>query len=1246
MNFKYTLFVFCMALFAITISCSDDRDYYTPVSGTEPKIQASISMGTRAHDAVWDENDAIGLAMLVHEGKDIINDVFNYHYYTPTSNGDFIAGERTIYFPQNNERVTFRAYYPYMQGLTRDMLIPVSVADQRTPKDFDLMTAEHLSGFSKSDRNVHLRFHHRLSKVIFKFRAGEGEEFLPMDGITLNIKGMQTSATYDLINESLAVNENSMADINIPVRDNSADRYGIVLPRPAGEGVLFEFSSATGDVFKAAMSDTLNLNSGYKYTFYITFEANSVSLSVDIQDWLEGASAYYDIFGINYPAGESHGVNPGDQMAVYMKGDADYALLDTFTYNMNGTWSSRVPIYWEDIPYNPAQIKASMVSADPLNNTQLPDILLTEEINVQRNRGASLVFNHAASKVEVELRSTTFTQEQLDEATIILPGFLTGAHEERAALIPGTQRADILVDRTDKALGVAIFQPQSVSPEAAIVKVTINGRGYTAYTDDSGFLFEPGVAHRLVINLSENAVSLSARVVDWTPGLPSYYEALQVTSSAGETEGVMIGNVMNVYLNENNAYSLLSAFTYNGDGHWAANPEVYWEDINSDPAQMRSSIIASPALNPSQLPDILTSSVINVPQNSGANFVLRHAASKVVVGLLSNTFTDQQLRSATITMPNYLVGGYEQDGAFIGGTSRDDVTVDRTDPVNGIALFLPQSIEAGDPIIRITINGRDYTAHAGDNGFTFEPGVAYTLVVTFNEEAVSVSAKVVDWTTETVGLNANELGITVDGAEGVLDEEQMNVYTSVSADRPLLSTFTYHSGANTWSASPVVYWDDLPSPLTFYGSILRTPKYNDTQLDDYLVAAPVQGTTANGVEFTLSHAVAQVAVELVSTDNTFSADALAAMNITLPNYDMGGSVVNGLFVTGTSTGNITVQKNVGQTGNSALAFIQPQTIAAGTGVVTVTNPSTGRDYTVTYTDDIAFRAGVTTVIRIDMSKTPVTISARVIDWQTGTTINLIPSAIQVGGTLDNTADFFQNKTIHVYKLNDNFQSLTYSYLPTNTGYTWQGDQLYWDDQVQQLSLTGVYYPAQSLIPNIGNNVTVFSWNLPTDQTGGYDDYDLMMDRILLQSPQYVNFVFQHVLSKVRVELTSQEFTAAELSGAIVQLNNVVMTGSASLNSGTVTATTTRSFLNLKTDVDGSSYSGLVMPQTVTQGTQIVTITLRGYPNTPFTGTIQADLVFVPGRENVITLNLRKTEIELSSTLEEWQMGNTGNVVID
>ena len=478
----------------------------------------------------------------------------------------------------------------------------------------------------------------------------------------------------------------------------------------------------------------------------------------------------------------------------------------------------------------------------------------------------------------------------------------------------------------------------------------------------------------------------------------------------------------------------------------------------------------------------------------------------------------------------------------------------------------------------------------------------------------------------------------------------MNVYISEGASRRQLSTFTYNQSSDSWTASPAVYWENITGTPAFYGSILRAPKLNDTQLDDYLVAdavTPVEGTPVN---FTLRHPAAKVIVQLRSNDGTFSTTELSNMVITLPNYLIGAEVNNGVFEPDPS--NLTGDIRVEVVNNNATAIIRPQNAIAGRTVVNIQDPATGRDYPVTHSTNIQFSAGVATTLVIDMGKTAVAISANAIDWEQGAQIPLVPQAITISGTLDQSSTFFRNKTIYAYKLGDDFKELTYSYLPVSSGSTtfnWQGTEtLYWDDlNGQPLNITGVYYPEQASIPDVSQNSLTFPWNLPVNQSSGYDRYDIMMSRLSFQTPSYVNFNFTHILSRVRVRLVSDEFTATELQGASIMLNNMIVDGSASLNTGTATAANTPKNITplSETTDNGTEYSALVMPQTINTGTTIVTVTLRDYPTTPFPGILDRNLVFVPGKENVITITLRKTGILISATLEEWTMGDSGSIII-
>jgi len=747
-------------------------------------IQAGIGITTRAFDSQWETNDAIGIVMMNSDRTQIIDNIYNYRYYTPSGTESFepSSGEETLYFPQDGSSVYFKSYYPYLPDLSPDMTFPVSVEDQSNLPVIDAMTGEHLSGFSKADPNVHLRMHHRLSKLIFKYSMGEGMEDLPMFNSTITIHGMQTFGICDILNDTVYV-EDSMGDILIPDRGDDTQRTGIVMPRDAGEGVTFDFNFTDGSTFTAAMSDTLQLLSGHKYTFYITFEKTGVHFWVDIQDWIDTPPMYYEIINTVFPLEESEGVVPGDTMRVYMQGANDqFNFLDKFTYGDDNKWHSDNNIMWEDIPGESVTFRASTSFANPKNDTQLPDILTSDQVTTDRYHGTKLTFTHAGSRV--------------------------------------------------------------------------------------------------------------------------------------------------------------------------------------------------------------------------------------VVNLASSTFTADQLASATIELPNYLMGGHEENGAFVPGTDRGDILIDRENPQDQFAIIQPQLVEANADMVRITIDGREYIARR-ESPFNFEAGKAYLINITFNQ----------------------------------------------------------------------------------------------TQVD---------------------------------------------------------------------------------------------------------------------------------------------IGVQIIPWQEGGEINFELQAIQVTGSLIDNDTFFQDKAINVYKLGNNFQMARYRYEEDGGNYRWQGDVLYWDDYMAQLPMTlsAAYTSDASLIPsNLTSTNTTFPWNIPSDQTGGYSNYDLLMDTVNLASPVMVNFYFKHVVSKVKIVLESEEFTEQELQGAIITLNNFILDGRASLETGTVMATGVRTTVNPFTDDDGKNYSALVMPQTVRANTSVISIELTGYPNVQFNGTIQEDLVFEAGKETVITLTLEKTKILLSATLEDWTEGDQGNVVI-
>ncbi len=1266
MKLHLTRMVLAIALAAFHWSCTRTDVKETSAPGADNDlvpavIHAGIGSGTdtRAHDTEWDEDDAIGLTMLTEDGSQFYNDLYNYHYITAQSLGVFepSSGDMVVHLPADGSYVTFRAYYPYYANLNKQMLIPVDVSNQNVLPDIDLMSTDALdkTRYSKATPNVFLYFYHRLSKVIFKPSADEDNDLPSFEDATVSIRGMKTTGTFHLLDEIMDVDDDSEKTLTFPLRDDSSERYGIVLPRAAAAGVEFDFTFKDGSRYTAKMDDDLELESGYQYTFYIKIKETVATVSAEIAPWEDAPERYYTSVQASVDAGESVNVDEGTVMDVFISSDnMDYNPLASFVYGEDGKWASDPEIYWESIQYNPAYMRSSIVMADPLNSTQTGDWLVSDVETVSRNTGANFTLKRAVSKVFVTLVSKDqFTLDELNSATIILPDYLTGGYLEDGVFVPGTTREDIQLAAepsadtratVTSARRVALLQPQSVSAGGSVVRITINGRTYDVEAPSGGIDFEAGIAESLVITMNKEGITVSATVVNWEEGDIYELTAVQPATVAGSSYNVTAGDKLDLYLYDGaTSWDYMSSYVYQADGTWdTGTPVRYWEDMPSDPAYFIARMDAAEPLNDSQLPDVLLSEATAGYSNTGIDLVLTHAAAKGLVALSSTTFSDDELADAEILLPGYTVGGEFVGSALMGGNSTGTITTVRTDDITGMAIFEPQTVKAGSVAARIIMDGLTYDAKA-EKDIEFAPGVATTLIVKINKGEISISVDVRDWGTETVELEAHRIIVEAGATEGVEQGEEMRVY--VGGERSLMNTYTYDQGE--WTTPNNTYWEDFGdvTSQTFYAAILRQPAYNSTMPDDYLLSNAVTVAKPNAVEFVLEHAVAQVAVVLDSSDGTVSDEDLAGMEIVLPNYATGGTYDRGIFFPGSGSGDIQVQKGVGEDNESALAFLQAQTINPGTTVAKVTNAARGLSYTVSSASSIHYRAGYTTVLNIDIRETAVLISATVIDWQDGERINMVPASIPIDGGLADNAQFFDGKTIYIYNMTDGTTTLPY----TLQNGSWTGPKLYWEKYYSTgLDLAAVYYPYNDYIPADLTGQSSFTWNIEPDQSTGWDRRDLLMAYISKapQVHQNFNFEFGHVLARVQVNIVSTDFTDDQLTGATVRLTNFKLDGTANLRGADVTPSAGTSTITPLTVVDGRRYEAIVMPQEITNGTQVLTIRIPGYDYT-FEGLIDRNLDVPAGYVTYINVDLKRTEILLSATVEQWnEDGDSGNVIIN
>jgi len=758
------------------LSCSDDTiDKTNPEGRVEAIIQTGIT--TKAYDATWDIDDAIGIAMMNPGQTTFIDGIYNNRYYTPSGTANFVpsSADQTLYFPLDGSRIYFKGYYPYMSDLPQDMTFPVSVEDQSDLPSIDVMTTEQLSGFSKADPNVHLRMHHRLTKVIFKYSKGPDLEDMPMMGSTVTIHGMKTMGMLDILKDTVFVDDNSIMDLEIPDRGVENDRNGIVMPRPAGEGVTFDFNFTDGSYFNAAMSDTLELKPGYKYTFYISFEKTGVTFWVDIKDWIDTEPMYYEIVNAVFPMEHSEGVVPGDTMRVFMKEtNGTFDFLDKFTYGTDEKWHSDKTLTWEDIMTESGTFRASTVFANPANETQLPDILVSDEVTVDRYHGVGLTFMHAGSRVVVNIDSDTFSEAELQSAVIELPQYKTGGKEENGAFIPGDVTKDVLIDRTDPKDQYAIIQPQVIPANQSLVRITINGIAYNA-TRDTDFSFEKGYAYLLNVTLNKTEIDLGVKIIDWIKGaqLDFNLKAIDVAGTLEESDEFFRNKSIMVYKSgltlESAKYSLMQ------DGaqyKWMGNV-LYWDDNmtqlplvltgvyignGSYPANMT---LANPVFNWNIPADQtagyadydLLMDTVQIARPEMVNFHFTHSLAKVQIQLKTgdvDEFTADELKGAEIQLDNVILDGRASisSGTVTATGARTTVTpFTEVDGVTYTALVMPQLIRQSTSVISIKLKGYPNEVFTGSirEDLNLEAGKIAVITLTLEKTRILLDATLKDW---------------------------------------------------------------------------------------------------------------------------------------------------------------------------------------------------------------------------------------------------------------------------------------------------------------------------------------------------------------------------------------------------------------------------------------------------------------------------------------------------------------------
>lgn len=287
------------ALTLALAACNSDEN---PPAGNDDRVAIQVSSGiqTRAHDAQWDENDAIGIFML-QTGTTTVDNYVNSSYTTEGGDGAFSpAAYQTVYLPTDGSKRDFIAYYPYQSGMSGNTYT-IDLTQQDPQKNIDLMasTTEQKEGVSKttgidkSDPTVKFHFLHKLSKVYMTIKTGNGFKGnnSELEGMTVALTGQQTAGTYDVLNGgAVSVTTGDTKEITLLTAANGQSAEAIVMPSENYTGMQFVFSVVGHNdyVWTLSESQAKKFEEGKKYVYNIIINKTGLEVSATIEDWTPG----------------------------------------------------------------------------------------------------------------------------------------------------------------------------------------------------------------------------------------------------------------------------------------------------------------------------------------------------------------------------------------------------------------------------------------------------------------------------------------------------------------------------------------------------------------------------------------------------------------------------------------------------------------------------------------------------------------------------------------------------------------------------------------------------------------------------------------------------------------------------------------------------------------------------------------------------------------------------------------------
>ena len=287
---------------AVTLALAGcNQESNTPEKEYDSRVPVRVSSNievSRAVNATWEEDDAIGIFML---NSDAVDTYSNVEYTTPETDGAFAPKDQVIYLPVDGTARDFVAYYPYQSSMADD-IYSIDLTDQADQSAIDFMTSEKdngeystVTGIDKTSPEVNFRFHHRLSKLRLNIKTGAGfaGDNSELAGMTVKLTNQQTTGIYNVLTDNAVTITPGDNTIGLLTAADGQSAEAIVFPSNDYTGMQFEFHVIGHEPYKWSLSESTatKFEEGKSYIYNITINKTGVSVSSTIENWVDGNGA-------------------------------------------------------------------------------------------------------------------------------------------------------------------------------------------------------------------------------------------------------------------------------------------------------------------------------------------------------------------------------------------------------------------------------------------------------------------------------------------------------------------------------------------------------------------------------------------------------------------------------------------------------------------------------------------------------------------------------------------------------------------------------------------------------------------------------------------------------------------------------------------------------------------------------------------------------------------------------------------